>query len=230
MNSRLKSVEAEQPCQVFWTAAHFDFIVLSFYHFFPLLLKRWPFLSVSPAYHISSLLWSTFMWQRRITRINFAVYPYNKIKFQSVVWVSGGFKVRNTVQLTYLCRGHVCAGWSTRGSVWAKLGDPLHPITAGEWLVGQWWAAGSVTLAVTVCDPGVAWQAAGLPRGLRGSLVRGSRGKWAGEGAVADRTPVDYKKGREAQAASPQPGLACSQLRQMLYVDSVTQMLQEGYL
>lgn len=44
------------------------------------------------------------------------------------------------------------------------LGDPLHPITAGERLVGQWWAAGFVTLAVTVCDPGVARQSAGTPR------------------------------------------------------------------
>lgn len=86
----------------------------------------------------------------------------------------GSFKVRNTVQLAYLCRGHVWVGWSAPGPLWARLGDPLHPITAGERLVGQWWAAGFVTLTVTACDPRVAWQAAVLPRGLRGSLVQGS--------------------------------------------------------
>lgn len=85
-------------------------------------------------------------------------------------------KLGNTVQLTYLCRGHVWAGWSAPGPLQAAPGDPLHPITAGERLVGRWWAAGCVTLVVTTCDLGAVWQAVASPRGPGGGGGGGSMG------------------------------------------------------
>lgn len=105
------------------------------------------------------------------------------------------FKVRNTVQLTYLCRGHVWAGWCAPGPLRAKLGAPLHPITAGERLVGQWWAAGFVTLAVTVCDPGGGLAGCWLTKRPEREPQCGDRGgKWAGEGAVYDRNAGGRRK------------------------------------
>lgn len=81
--------------------------------------------------------------------------------------------------------------------------------------------------------PGVAWQAAGLPRGLRGSPSVG-----IGEGNEPERAPsttgtlADGEKKKEGRASVHPPPLrlAGGQPKQMLCADSVTRTLQGGYL
>lgn len=115
------------------------------------------------------------------------------------------------------------------GPLPAELGDPLHPITAGERLLGQWWAAGFVTLAVTACDPGVARQPAGSP-GRPGREL----GVGIGEGNEPERAPTTTGRWRttrkrgDATVHSPRLELAGSQPEQMLYVDLETGTLQGG--
>lgn len=143
----------------------------------------------------------------------------------------------NTVQLNHLCSRHVWALWSTQEGPLGRPGWPLHPIPAVEGPAGQWWAAGFGTLAVTTCDLGVSWQAAGLLRGLGGSMAWGS-GKQMSQKREEGGHQKQYKiewwwttgKSRGTMVHLPLSRLTGSQLKQMLHLDLVTQMLQRHCL
>lgn len=166
-----------------------------------LLADTWPFLSVSAPYHMC--LSSDLLYVAKTDHTDKVFYTW---LIKSILEAAS--KLRNTVQLTYLCRGHVWAGWSAPGPLQATPGDPLHPITAGERLVGQWWAAGFVTLAVTMCDLGVAWQASGSPRGLGGSSAWGSGREMSRRGRRSrqDAGGLQEKQGRCGALASDKAG------------------------
>lgn len=181
---------------------HISDFIHQFHAVFMPLADTWPFLLVSAPRHIclpSDLL--------RAAETDHKDKLFCTPLIKALLVEEAASKLGNTVQLTYLCRGHVWAGWSAPGPLQATPGDPLHPITAGERLAGRWWAAGCVTLVVTTCDLGAVWQAAASPR-PGGGLARGSAREmsWWGHRRQQDAAGLQEKQGRHHALASAKPG------------------------
>lgn len=127
------------------------------------------------------ILWST--WQRHITQMNLSVTTWRNQLLLSCFRKLGGFEVRNTVELTYLCRGHVWVGRFTG----PPFGQTGWPFTSNHIWHEAGWAVMSRWLWHISCDH--AWPQGGLADSRLTKWPKRLLGAGKEEGNEPERAP-----------------------------------------